>query len=303
MSVTPERYRQFAIASLVALFVVIVAGAAVRLTNSGLGCDDWPNCNETTLVDVSSKHAAIEQVNRLFNGIVTVAVLTVGVLSHRIRPRPRGAVSLAWTLVALVAANAVLGGISVLVDLHPLAIQGHLLLALAALVVNLVLIARCSDAPVAVQISRRSVQLVWCVAAGTAAAIVAGTLVTGSGPHAGDEDAPRLDLDIESVARVHGLIVIATIVTAIAFALRVNARPEERIALAEAVSIWLFVGILQGAVGYIQYFNDLPELLVGAHVGGAAAITLATAHLVLRANPAYAKGSTVRTLEVGAAAT
>ena len=303
MSVTPERYRQFAIASLVALFVVIVAGAAVRLTNSGLGCDDWPNCNETTLVDVSSKHAAIEQVNRLFNGIVTVAVLTVGVLSHRIRPRPRGAVSLAWTLVALVAANAVLGGISVLVDLHPLAIQGHLLLALAALVVNLVLIARCSDAPVAVQISRRSVQLVWCVAAGTAAAIVAGTLVTGSGPHAGDEDAPRLDLDIESVARVHGLIVIATIVTAIALALRVNARPEERIALAEAVSIWLFVGILQGAVGYIQYFNDLPELLVGAHVGGAAAITLATAHLVLRANPAYAKGSTVRTLEVGAAAT
>ena len=303
MSVTPERYRQFAIASLVALFVVIVAGAAVRLTNSGLGCDDWPNCNETTLVDVSSKHAAIEQVNRLFNGIVTVAVLTVGVLSHRIRPRPRGAVSLAWTLVALVAANAVLGGISVLVDLHPLAIQGHLLLALAALVVNLVLIARCSDAPVAVQISRRSVQLVWCVAAGTAAAIVAGTLVTGSGPHAGDEDAPRLDLDIESVARVHGLIVIATIVTAIALALRVNARPEERIALAEAVSIWLFVGILQGAVGYIQYFNDLPELLVGAHVGGAAAITLATAHLVLRANPASAKGSTVRTLEVGAAAT
>ena len=303
MSVTPERYRQFAVASLVALFVVIVAGAAVRLTNSGLGCDDWPNCNETTLVDVSSKHAAIEQINRLFNGIVTVAVLTVGVLSHRVRPRPRGTVSLAWTLVTLVAANAVLGGISVLVDLHPLAIQGHLLLALAALVVNLVLIARCSAPPVAVQISRRSKHFVWCVAAGTAAAIVAGTLVTGSGPHAGDEDAPRLDIDIESIARVHGVIVIATIVTALALALRVNARPEERIALAEAVSIWLFVGILQGAIGYIQYFNDLPELLVGAHVGGAAAITLATVHLVLRANPAYANGSTVLTLEVGAAAT
>ena len=303
MYVTPERYRQFAVASLVALFVVIVAGAAVRLTNSGLGCDDWPNCNDTTLVDVSSKHAAIEQVNRLFNGIVTVAVLTVGVLSHRVRPRPRGVVSLAWTLVALVAANAVLGGISVLVDLHPLAIQGHLLLALAALVVNLVLIARCSAPPVAVQVSRRSLQLVWCVVAGTAAAIVAGTLVTGSGPHAGDEDAPRLDLDIASIARVHGVIVIATIVTALALALRVNARSDERSALAEALSIWLFVGIVQGAIGYIQYFNDLPELLVGAHVGGAAAIALATAHLVLHANPAYADGSTVRTLEVGAAAT
>src|SRR6187402_1328955 len=203
MTVSPARYRQIAITSLAAVFVVIVAGAAVRLTNSGLGCDDWPNCNETTFVDVSSKHAAIEQVNRLFNGIVTVAVLTVGVLAHRVRPRPRGTVGLAWTLVALVAANAVLGGISVLVDLHPLAIQGHLLLALAALVVNFVLIARCSPSPAEVDISPRSTRLVWCVAAGTTAAIVAGTLVTGSGPHAGDENAPRLDLDVESVARVH----------------------------------------------------------------------------------------------------
>jgi cytochrome c oxidase assembly protein subunit 15 len=303
MRVTPERYRQIAIASLVALFVVIVAGAAVRLTNSGLGCDDWPNCNETTFVDVSSKHAAIEQVNRLFNGIVTVAVLTVGVLSHRVHPRPRGAVALAWMLVALVAANAVLGGISVLVDLHPLAIQGHLLLALAALVVNFVLIARCGPPPAAVHASRRTMQLVWGVAAGTAAAIVAGTLVTGSGPHAGDEDAPRLDLDIESIARVHGIIVIATIATTLALALRIKARPEERAALADAVSIWLFVGVLQAVIGYVQYFNDLPVLLVGTHVGGAAAITLATTHLVLRANPAYADGSTVRPLEVGAAAT
>jgi cytochrome c oxidase assembly protein subunit 15 len=303
MSVTPERYRQIAVASLVALFLVIVAGAAVRLTNSGLGCDDWPNCNETTFVDVSSKHAAVEQVNRMFNGIVTVAVLAVGILSHRVRPRPRGAIGLAWTLVALVVANAVLGGISVLVDLHPLAVQGHLLLALAALVVNFVLIAGCSPSHAEADISRRSMQLVWCVAAGTSAAIVAGTLVTGSGPHAGDENAPRLDLDIESIARVHGTIVIATIVVMLALALRINSRPEERTALADAVSIWLFVGIIQAAIGYIQYFNDLPVLLVGAHVGGAAALTLATTHLVLRAKPAYADGSTLPTLEVEAAAT
>src|SRR5262245_49092075 len=142
MQVTPERYRRIAVASLVALYVVIVAGAAVRRTNSGLGCDDWPNCNETTFVDVSSKHAAVEQINRLFNGIVTIAVLVVAVCAHRARPRPRGVVALAWTLVALVAANAVLGGISVLVDLHPLAIQGHMLLALAALVGNFVCIPR-----------------------------------------------------------------------------------------------------------------------------------------------------------------
>ena len=77
MQISPERYRRVAVASLLALIAVTVAGAAVRLTNSGLGCDDWPNCNDTSFVDVSSKHAAIEQVNRLFNGIVTIAVLFV----------------------------------------------------------------------------------------------------------------------------------------------------------------------------------------------------------------------------------
>src|SRR3954468_4353793 len=167
MTLTPERYRQIAAASLVALFVVIVAGAAVRLTNSGLGCDDWPNCNRTTFVDVSSKHAAIEQVNRLFNGIVTIAVLAVGGLSHRVHPRPRGSVGLAWALVALVAANAVLGGISVLVDLHPLAIQGHLLLALAALVVNFLLVARCSPPRPEPELSHGTVQLLWAIVAAT----------------------------------------------------------------------------------------------------------------------------------------
>ncbi len=303
MTVSPARYRQIAITSLAAVFVVIVAGAAVRLTNSGLGCDDWPNCNETTFVDVSSKHAAIEQVNRLFNGVVTIAVLTVGILSHRVHPRPRGAVGLAWALVALVAANAVLGGISVLVDLHPLAIQGHLLLALAALAVNFVLVARCAPPRPDPELSPGTIRLVWAMVAGTCAAIVAGTLVTGSGPHAGDENAPRLDFDVGTVARIHGVLVMATVAVVIVLASRISKRPAERAALTEAVSIWLFVGLLQAAIGYIQYFNDLPVLLVGTHVGGAAAVTLATTHLVLRARPCYGNGSALRTLEVGAVAT
>jgi cytochrome c oxidase assembly protein subunit 15 len=275
--------------------LVIVAGAAVRLTNSGLGCDDWPNCNETSFVDVSSRHAAIEQVNRLFNGIVTVAVLLVAVLAHRVRPPRRGVVGLAWTLVALVAANAVLGGISVRVDLHPIAIQGHLLLALAALVVNVVLIARCSDPPaVAAGVSVWTIRLAWLVAAGTLAAIVAGTLVTGAGPHAGDETAARLDLDIPSIARIHGVLVVATIAVALVLAARLPSRAVDRQAMGDALSAWLFVGALQAAIGYIQYFNDLPELLVGAHVAGAALLTVASTNLVLRAEPRLADGGRVR---------
>jgi cytochrome c oxidase assembly protein subunit 15 len=139
--------------------------------------------------------------------------------------------------------------------------------------------------------------------AGTCAAIVAGTLVTGSGPHAGDENAPRLDFDVETVARIHGVLVMATVAVVIVLASRISKRPAERAALTEAVSIWLFVGLLQAAIGYIQYFNDLPVLLVGTHVGGAAAVTLATTHLVLRARPCYGNGSALRTLEVGAVAT
>ena len=292
MQVTPERYRRIAIASLVTLFAVIVAGAAVRLTNSGLGCDDWPNCNETSFVDVSSKHSAIEQVNRLFNGLVTVAVLLLAVLAHRVAPRRRGLVGLAWTLVVLVAANAVLGGISVRVDLHPIAIQGHLLLALAALVVNLVIVARCgSERDPRREPSPIAVRLVWAVFAGTVVAIVAGTLVTGSGPHAGDETAPRLDFDIPSITRVHGVTVACTIAVALVLAVRVGARPVDRRALLDAVTLWLVAGIAQAAIGYIQYFNDLPELLVGAHVAGAASVTLATTHLVLRAVPTFGDGS------------
>jgi heme a synthase len=96
---------------------------------------------------------------------------------------------------------------------------------------------------------------------------------------------------------------MATIASVIALAARISKRAEEQAALTDPVSIWLFVGLLQAAIGYIQYFNDLPELLVGAHGGGAAATTLATTHLLLRAKPAYADGSMFGTLEVGAAAT
>jgi cytochrome c oxidase assembly protein subunit 15 len=225
-----------------------------------------------------------------------VAVLLVAVLAHRVRPRRRGVVGLAWALVALVAANAVLGGISVRVDLHPVAIQGHLLLALAALVVNVVLIARCSDAPEVAGVSPWSVRLTWLVACGTLAAIVAGTLVTGAGPHAGDETAPRLDLDIPSIARIHGVLVVTTIAIALVLAARLPSRPSDRRALSDALTTWLFVGALQAAIGYIQYFNDLPELLVGAHVFGAALLTLASTNLVLHANPALADGGEARTL-------
>lgn len=284
MSISPARYRTITIGALAALAVIIVTGAAVRLTGSGLGCDDWPNCSDERLIDVSSKHAAIEQLNRLFTGVVGVAVIAAVLGSYfRSGPRRRDLIGLSWALVGGVLANAVLGGISVLVDLHPIAVQGHLLLSLALIVAGTVLVRRAGepdDAIRAAAVTESTRHLAWLVAAITAVAVFTGTLVTGAGPHAGDENAERLDLDIGSVARLHGATVMLAIATVLLVAWRIRSNPADR-ALTSAVSTWLFAGVLQAAIGYVQYFNDVPALLVGIHVAGATLVTWATTGLVL----------------------
>ncbi len=285
ISISPARYRTITVGALVALSVIIVSGAAVRLTNSGLGCDDWPNCSNERLIDVSSKHAAIEQINRLFTGVVGVAVIAAVLGSYfRAGPRRRDLVALSWALVVGVVANAVLGGISVLVDLHPLAVQGHLLLSMALIVAGTVLVRRAGE-PDGVERHRvvtvETQRLTWLLFGLASVAIFTGTLVTGAGPHAGDENAARLDLDIPTVARVHGVVVMATIATALAVAWRVRSGREGDATLAPAVSAWLFIGVLQAAIGYVQYFNDVPELLVGIHVAGATAVMWATTQVLL----------------------
>jgi cytochrome c oxidase assembly protein subunit 15 len=282
--ISPERYRQIAIGALLALCVIIVTGAAVRLTNSGLGCEDWPRCSSTKLVDVSSKHAAIEQLNRFFTGVVGAAVIAAVLASHRRRPYRRDLTILAWLLVAGVVANAVLGGISVKVDLHPLAVQGHMVLSMLLVIAGTILVVRAGEpdgvphAPAVTDTTRR---LVWAHFALTCAAVLTGTLVTGAGPHAGDESAERLDVAIETVARVHGVTVMITIALAVAIAWRVMRAPSDDGAVRHSLSTWIVLGVLQAAVGYIQYFNDVPALLVGIHVAGATAVMWAATALLL----------------------
>lgn len=284
MTISPARYRTITIGALAALAVIIVTGAAVRLTGSGLGCDDWPNCSSERVIDVSSKHAAIEQINRLFTGVVGAAVIAAVLGSYwRAGPRRRDLIGLSWGLVVGVLANAVLGGISVIVDLHPLAVQGHLLLSLALIVTGAVLVRRSGEPDGSVRgvvVTEAARRLTWVISALTAVAIFTGTLVTGAGPHAGDEDAARLDLDIGSIARVHGVTVMISIAAVLVLARRVHGNPADR-ALTPAVSTWLFAGVLQAAIGYVQYFNDVPALLVGIHVAGATLVTWATTQLVL----------------------
>ena len=291
MRISPARFRQIAAVALGLLIAIVITGAAVRLTGSGLGCDDWPNCNDQKLVDVSSNHAAIEQVNRLFTGAVAVAVIAAVLGSQWREPRRRDLTLLSLGLVAGVLGQIVLGGITVLVDLHPVAVQGHMLVSMALVATAVVLLRRAGEPDDAVRrpvVSRPTRRLTWAVTIATAVAIVAGTVVTGAGPHAGDEDVQRFAIHISTAARIHGIAVMATIALAIVLAVRVQRRPDERRVLGPAISSWLFVAVLQAVVGYVQYFNDVPALLVGVHVAGATALWSMTVWLLLSTSRADA---------------
>lgn len=284
MVISPARYRTIAAVALGLLCTIVVTGAAVRLTGSGLGCDDWPNCNSQRLIDVSSNHAAIEQVNRLFTGAVAVGVMAAVLGSLWRAPRRRDLVVLSLGLVAGVIGQIVLGGITVLVDLHPLAVQGHMLLSMVLVANAVVLLRRAGEPDGATRtaaVSAPTAKLAWAVTVGTAIAIVAGTVVTGAGPHAGDEDVQRFDVAISTAARIHGVAVLTTVALGALLALRVQRHGADRRTLTSTISSWLFVAVLQGAVGYIQYFNDVPELLVGLHVAGATALWSMTVWLLL----------------------
>lgn len=277
-------YRRISIGALIALSVIIVTGAAVRLTNSGLGCDDWPNCNSERLIDVSSTHAAIEQVNRLFTGVVVAAVAAAVLGSHRRRPYRRDLVWWSWALVLGVVANALLGAVTVWVDLHPYAVQGHLLLSMALVASGATLVRRSGEPDGAVRrrvVSSSSRANVWGIVLGTTVAIVTGTVVTGAGPHAGDEEAVRLGVAIPTAARIHGVSVMATLGLAVLLVARLRRDRTDAAVLRPGLGRWLFVAVLQAALGYLQYFTGVPAILVGAHVAGATAVYIVTTQLLL----------------------
>jgi heme a synthase len=284
VTVSPARYRAITIGALVALMVIVVTGAAVRLTGSGLGCEDWPRCSDERLIDVSSGHAAIEQLNRLFTGLVAVAVIAAVLGSLWRDPRRRDLTVLSVGLVAGVVGQIVLGGVTVLVDLHPLAVQAHFLLSMILVADAVVLVHRAGepdDGSRARAVTPASARLTWLVAAATGLAVVTGTVVTGAGPHAGDEEARRFDVSISAAARVHGVSVTVALVLAVVLAIWLSRHEDDRHLLQASLSTWIFVGLLQAAVGYTQYFNDVPTLLVGIHVAGATLLWAMTVHLVL----------------------
>lgn len=268
----------------------------VRLTGSGLGCDDWPNCNDERFIDVSTGHAAIEQVNRLLSGLIGVPTLFLAIVGFRAARRGAG---LRWPAVGVlvsVLANGVVGGIAVRGDLHPALVQSHFLLAMASIAFGLVAIRQSGPDHIGQSgpdhIGRRPIEwrhielgdpitrIVGLLGVLVMAALSTGTVVTGAGPHAGEVDVRRFGFDIGNVARFHSVTVIAAVAVAAVGGWHLTRRPELA-SLQAPMSTWLFVAFVQGGIGYAQYFTGVPELLVGAHIAGATLLWVLTIRLVL----------------------
>ena len=274
----PRTYRLITLVALLALAFIIVTGAAVRLSGSGLGCPDWPNCDQGRLVAPLEYHAIVEFVNRSITGLLSLVVMVAVLGSLGRRPRRPDLVWLSLGLVAGVLGQIVLGGLTVLFELRPQFVMAHFLLSMVILANGVVLHWRAGQPdgetghPLVSPDLRRLANL---IVGATALVVFLGTVVTAAGPHGGDEKAIRLDVPLHRAAQVHGFVVLLLLamVTVMLVLVRRTGGPTP---VRRRGSLLLGILAVQGAIGYVQYFNGVPALLVGAHVAGATAVWVAT---------------------------
>ena len=268
---TTSWMRPLAWATLVANIGIILTGGAVRLTGSGLGCPTWPRCTESSYTPHGELdyHSAIEFGNRTLTFVLTAIAVATLVAGWRTRRQ-----DIRWMVVLLflgIPAQAVIGGITVKTDLNPWVVAFHLLVSLAIIGLSVRLL-RSIDEPLPPAHDSWVTRLAWATFAGAWVVLYLGTVVTGSGPHAGDEDAQRTGLDPATMSQLHADLVFLFVglTVGLLFALlAAGGRPRA----ARAVSVLLGVELAQGAIGFIQYATDLPVVLVGFHLLGAALVS------------------------------
>ncbi|MFL6063357.1 MAG: COX15/CtaA family protein [Friedmanniella sp.] len=276
----PHAVRRWAVASLVANIVIVVTGALVRLTASGLGCPTWPRCTDQSYVSHPELgvHGAIEFGNRLLTFVlIVVAVLTwVSALLYRDGGRPRR--DLRWLTAGLalgIPAQAVIGGITVLTQLNPFVVALHLLTSMVLIALSVWLVRRTRDLraqPVggpAVLAARVAFVLMWLT-------VWLGTVVTGSGPHAGDHGAVRTGFDGVLVTHLHAAAVYGTVGATLVAVGLLRSR---------AAVLLLAVELLQAVLGVTQYHLGLPVGLVILHLLGASLAVAASTNLFLSVTP------------------
>jgi len=291
LSPTPVSMRRLALAGVIADTVIMSTGAAVRLSSSGLGCPDWPQCSAADVV--ASKNAGqtllntwIEFGNRLLNFPLVVIAALIFIAAWRYRPAGldrRQRRELVWLGAAQpfgVIAQAVIGGIVVLTKLSPATVSVHFLVSAAVVAAAVALHMRCSrlatSGPPPV---RRELRVIAAILVGvTVLMLAAGTVVTGTGPLAGDAGVPRYQLPLEGVTQLHADIgwLLAGLSIAMVLGLRLSGAPRRAVRAG-----WIMLAALgsQGVIGYIQYFTHLPAGLVWVHVTGSVLVWIAVLRL------------------------
>ncbi len=265
-----------------ALAAIVLTGAAVRLSQAGLGCENWPSCSDERFVPAWAFLPWVEFGNRLISGVVAVAAAAAVLSAYRRQPRRVDLIHWAWGLVAGVVGQIVLGGITVRVELHPAFVGVHFLLSMILLWNAIVLWVRAgsgpsrgrASVPASVIYHGRALLIM------ASAVLVTGTLVTGTGPNSGDAKAERLNLSLTEIARVHSATVWCFTIVAVLLALRLSKLTSSE---PSAVSRWLLVVVVaQGGIGYLQYALGVPAALVEVHILGSVVVWSLSVLLYLR---------------------
>jgi len=282
---SPRTVQRAALAALVMAVVIVGTGGAVRLTGSGLGCPTWPKCTDDSLTTTGAMgvHGVIEFGNRMLTYVLCAAVGWAIIAARSQRLWRRDLTRLGWAQFWVVMSNAVLGGVVVLVGLNPYTVAAHFLLSTALIAVATVLWQRTreGDATPRPLVGKAVQQLVWCLVGAAVLLIAVGTVVTGAGPHAGDSsDVDRMHVNWENVAKLHAVLawIVVTLAFALWFVLKAVDAPKGPLHRTRD----LFLILLgQGVIGYVQYFMDLPEILVGLHMVGACLVWIGVLRVLL----------------------
>jgi cytochrome c oxidase assembly protein subunit 15 len=290
---TPIVLRRLALASLLANIGLVVTGGAVRLTGSGLGCPTWPRCTAASYVTTSAMgaHGVIEFGNRMLSFVVGLLALACVVAAFCQRPRSRPLTLWSVLVLAGIPAQAVIGGITVLTNLNPWVVGFHFLASMAVIAAAYQLLVRTAGPTAGPALPRPLSVLTRLTVVVAAAVLMVGTVVTGSGPHAGDAHARRTGLDPQEISQLHTDLVFLLLGLSVAlwYALRAVDAP----APARRAASWLIgVELAQGVIGFVQYFTHLPVLAVGLHMLGASVVWVAALAVLetTRPGPAGPRG-------------
>ena len=253
---------------------LVVTGGAVRLTGSGLGCPTWPECTPGSYTPVPHQaepqlNVWIEFGNRLLTFVLVIA--SAAVIIAVLKSKRKDLRVLAVGQFLGIFGQGILGGITVLTDLNPIPVAGHLLLSIILIAGATSLYSRRYTPVVFVKPTSLTSKISWVHIVTSFVVIILGTIVTGSGPHAGDAQAKRFDFDIRTVAWLHADAVIFLLGVTFAFYVAQGTSAHSK----KAIKVFALIALAQGGIGYIQYFTGIPEILVAAHLLGATLVWIA----------------------------